>query len=363
MSSSKTSLFMQARQRKKQSRERGTAPAAPTLHARKEGVMPRIAAILSLLLALPLVAQQPATPQPQFGEKVDVNLVLVDAVVTDATGHQILGLDNDDFIVTENGEPQKLESLDYFTNRRLLTTQEGNAPFKAERVKEDRYFIFFFDKPEQGQMWDRLRLARIGALHFVDDEMQPNDHVAVVAHDQRLKIFSDFTNDRKQLHKALDDVILYGLGLKKTADAPPNSILGAIDGKAMINKTGTVYEGLNVLADALRPIKARKNLILFSPGIAGPDEDYRDGIIFNRSRYYDPMIHALNAANVTVYALNLHENAPALPLYHQALDSITMDTNGEYYRFNVSFINGIRKVDQTNSGYYLLSYRSNHPEG
>ena len=323
--------------------------------------MPRIAAILSLLLALPLIAQQPASPQ--IGEKVDVNVVLVDAVVTDSTGHQILGLDKDDFIVTENGEPQKIESIDYFTNRRLLDAREGSVPFKAERVKEDRYFIFFFDKPEQGAMWDRLRLARQGALHFVDDEMQPNDHVAVVSHDMRLKVFSDFTNDRKQLHNALDDVLLFGLGLKKTADAPPNSILGAIDGKKMVYKTGTVYEGLNVLADALRPIKARKNLILFSPGIVGPDEDYRDGLIFNRSRYYDPMIHALNDANVTVYALNLHENAPQIPLYHQALDSITKDTNGEYYRFNVSFTTPIQKVEQTNAGYYLLSYRMQHEPG
>lgn len=323
--------------------------------------MPRIAAILSLLMALPLIAQQPAAPQ--FGEKVDVNLVLVDAVVTDATGHQILGLDKDDFIVTENGEPQKIDSIDYFTNRRLLNAREGTTPFKAERVREDRYFVFFFDKPEPGVMWDRLRLARQGALHFVDDEMQPNDHVAVVSHDMRLKVFSDFTNDRKQLHKALDDVILFGLGLKKPADAPPGSILGAIDGKAMVYKTGTVYEGLNVLADALRPIKARKNLILFSPGIAGPDEDYRDGIIFNRSRYYDPMIHALNAANVTVYALNLHENAPPIPLYHQALESITKDTNGDYYRFNVSFTTPIQKVEQINAGYYLLSYRTPHQPG
>jgi len=323
--------------------------------------MYRIAAILALLLAFPLTAQQSATPQ--FGEKVDVNLVLVDAIVTDPQGHQILGLDKDDFIVTENGEPQKIESIDYFTNRRLLNAREGTVPFKAERVREDRYFVFFFDKPDQGQMFDRLRLAREAALNFVDKEMLPNDQVAVVSHDMRLKVFSDFTNDKKQLHKSLDDVMLFGLGLKKSADAPPQSILGGIDGKSMIYRTGTVYEGLNVLAEALRPIKARKNLILFSPGITGPDEDYRDGLIFNRSRYYDPMIHALNAANVTVYAINLHQNAPELPLYHQALQSIASDTNGEYFRFSVSFTNPVKHVEQTNNGYYLISYYTQRPKG
>lgn len=323
--------------------------------------MYRIAAILALLLAFPLTAQQSATPQ--FGEKVDVNLVLVDAIVTDPQGHQILGLDKDDFVVTENGEPQKIESIDYFTNRRLLNAREGTVPFKAERVREDRYFVFFFDKPDQGQMFDRLRLAREAALNFVDNEMLPNDQVAVVSHDMRLKVFSDFTNDKKQLHKSLDDVMLFGLGLKKSSDAPPQSILGAIDAKSMMYRTGTVYEGLNVLAEALRPIKARKNLILFSPGITGPDEDYRDGLIFNRSRYYDPMIHALNAANVTVYAINLHQNAPELPLYHQALQSIASDTNGEYFRFSVSFKNPVKHVEQTNNGYYLISYYTQRPKG
>jgi len=324
--------------------------------------MPRIAAILTLLLAaIPLTAQQASNQQ--FGEKVDVNLVLVDAIVTDATGQQILGLDKDDFIVTENGEPQKIEAVDYFTNRHLLNAREGSVPFKAERVREGRYFVFFFDKPDQGQMFDRLRLAREAALKFVDEEMQPGDQVAVVSHDMRLKIFSDFTNDRQRLHKALDDVMYFGVGLKKPAAAEPQSIFGAINAKAMISKTGTVYEGLNVLADALRPIKARKNLILFSPGIHEPGEDYREGILLDRSRYYDPMIHALNAANVTVYSMNLHENAPELPLYHQTLQLIASDTNGEYFRHNVSFASRVKHIEQVNNGYYLISYYTQRPKG
>jgi len=319
--------------------------------------MHRTAAILAMLLAFPLAAQE------QFGEKVDVNVVLVDAIVTDTTGHQILGLDKDDFVVTENGQPQKIESIDYFTNRRLLNAREGNIPFKAERVREDRYFVFFFDKPEPGAMFDRLRLAREAALNFVDDHMQPNDQVAVVSHEMRLKVYTDFTNDKKQLHKALDDVMYFGLGLKKTAGAPPQSILGAIDGKKMMSKSGTVYEALNVLADALHSIKARKNLILFSPGIHEPGEDFREGILLDRSRYYDPMIHALNAANVTVYSMNLHRDAPELPLYHQTLQLIADDTNGEYFRHPVSFTTPVKEVEQTNNGYYLLSYYTQRPKG
>jgi VWFA-related protein len=325
--------------------------------------MNRFTTAAALLLAsLPLFAQQ---TKPAYGEKVDVNVVLVDATVTDAKGNQILGLGKDDFTVTENGQPQAIESVDYFTNRKLLTDREQNAAFKVERVREERYFVFFFDKPEQGQLFDRIRQARDAAANFVDHEMRAEDRVAIVAHDVRLKVFSDFSADKAQLHKALDEVLTFGLGRKKSdaaVDASP-SILAAINGKKMMSGSGTVYEALNVLADALRPIKARKDLVLFSAGIVEPGEEVRDGLVLTRSRYYDPMIHALNASNVSVYSVNLQHTGGDLPFIHQTLQSIAVDTNGEYYRNNISFTGPVHRVEEANSGYYLLSYHTQKPAG
>ncbi len=323
--------------------------------------MVRSAAILTLLLAsLPLAAQQQV---PQFGEKVDVNLVLVDAIVTDTDGHQILGLDKDDFVVMENGRQQKVESIDYFTNRTLLSGNEKSAVFKVEHVREERYFVFFFDKPEGAVLYDRLRLARDAAKKFIDHEMLPADRVAIVGHDVRLKVYSDFTSDKAQLDKALDTALTFGLGLAKNGSSAPQSILGAVDGRSMMFRSGTTYEALNVLGDALRSIKARKNLILFSPGIVEQGEEVRDGVIIAHSRYYQPMVHALNAANVTVYSVNLQADAPPLPVYHDTLQSLAADTNGEYFRNSVSFTSPVSHVEQTNNGYYLLTYYTQKPKG
>jgi VWFA-related protein len=315
--------------------------------------MHRIAATASLLLlaALPLRAQQPS----QFGEKVDVNVVLIDAVVTDSKGHQILGLGKDDFIVKENGTPQQIESVDYFTNRRLLTAREQDAPFKVERVRDDRYFIFFFDKPQEAQLFDRVRLARDAALKFVDNDMLPGDRVAIVGHDVRLKVYSDFTSDKATLHKALDDVMFFSNGLKESTLVP--------DTKKMVDKTGTVFEALTVLGDSLHAIKARKNLVLFSAGIVAHDEDVRGGLLVSRSRYYDPMIHALNASNVTVYTVNLQADTPETPLFHQNLETLAHDTNGEYFRHNVTFANLVHRIEETNNGYYLITYTAQKPRG
>ena len=47
--------------------------------------------------------------------------------VTDKKGNQILGLTKDDFILKEDGEQKQIDSVDYFTNRRLLTSPEDKA--------------------------------------------------------------------------------------------------------------------------------------------------------------------------------------------------------------------------------------------
>ena len=319
--------------------------------------MRSLLAILALSISLPLLAQE------RFGERVDVNVVLLDVIVTDSKGNHILGLGKDDFRVKENGVEQTIESVDYFTNRQLLNAREENAPFKVERVREERYFIFFFDKPEGNQLFDRLSRARQGVREFIDNKMRPGDQVAIAGHDVRLKIYSDFTSDKTKLRRAVDEVASFSKGMKKSEAKDGPSLLATISSKEMMDRTGTVYEALRVLAEASKTIRARKNLILFSPGIHEPGEEVRDGVILNESRYYQPTVRALNGANVAVYAMNLLADGPELPVIHQTLQRIAADTSGEYFRHVIAFDKRIEDIEQTNSGYYLLTYTSRKPKG
>jgi VWFA-related protein len=315
--------------------------------------------------AILLAAVSAAAQQPTLTERVDVNAVLIDVVVTDANGNQILGLTKDDFVVTENGAPQPIDSIDYFTTRRLLSGTESQAPFKVEQVREERYLIFFFDKPSGGGLFDKIARARRAVSDFIDRDMGRNDLVAIVGHDVRLKVFSDFTSDKRQLKKALDEAARFSRGLSKS-NSPEGapSILRNLGRDEMLDQTGRVYEALRVLADALRPIRARKNLVLFSPGIHDPSEEIRGGILLNTSHFYDPMIQALNTANVTVYATNLLlEDAPNSPVFHQTLERIADETNGDYFRQTVSFQPMIKQVQKASGGYYLLTYRTQKPRG
>lgn len=325
--------------------------------------MKRFAFVLALLaLALPAFPQQP------FQEQIEVNAVLLDVIVTDPKGNQILGLTKDDFIVKENGVPQEIESLDYRTNRQLLDSREGNAPFQVERVREDRYFVFFFDKPQEpGVLLDQLMQAREAVRHFVRNSMKETDRVAIAGHDVRLKIYSDFTSDKARLERALDDSARYGRGQVQAVAGDDPSILRNLDWKTLSDRTGTVYQALDLLADGVRPIRARKNLVLFSPGIADINETISAGMLMDRSRYVDPMLQSLNAANVTVYPVQLQRQTDptvsATPALHQRLSELASSTGGRYFQFNTSFKTVVESVEKTNAGYYLVTYRARKPRG
>ena len=315
--------------------------------------------LATLALVLPAAAQQPA-----FGERVDVNAVLIDVVVTDRSGNQILGLTKDDFEVKENGVRQTIDSVDYFTSRRLLNDREEKLPFDVERIKEERYLVFFFDKPEGAGMFEQLARARSAVSKFLDEDMGSGDRVAIVAHDVRLKVYSDFTADKAQLERALREVATFSSGLTKPdAASGPLSILRNVDLEEMNGGTGTVYEAVRVLAEALRPLRGRKNLVLFSPGIHEPGEIVRNGMLMSTSRFYEPMVQALNASNVSVYAANLNSVVVTDPVFHQTLERMTRDTNGEYFRHSVSFDPILDQISKATGGYYLLTYRTSRPRG
>lgn len=316
--------------------------------------MNRFSVVLFALCAFSLVAQEPA----RFGEKIDVNLVLLDAVVTDPKGNQILGLEAGDFVVRENGAEQKIESVEYFTNRTLLDAPEQHAPFKVERVRGERTFIFFFDKPQDAAYWGDVSRARTAVRKFVG-QLRPGDRVAIVGHDVRLNVYSDITSDPGQLKRAIDEAGTFAHGQTSGSGL----ILRSMDRHHLISETGTVYEALRVLADSLRPIKGRKNLIVFSAGIYEPGQLVRDGIIQSESRYYRPMVQALNAADVSVYGMNLIRDVPDTPVFHQTLETMAAATNGEYYRHAVNFEPVLKRIERANNGYYLISYTSNHARG
>lgn len=312
-----------------------------------------IAAALAIAIALPAIAQD----APKYEEKLDVNLLLLDVTVTDRKGNQILGLTKDDFIVKIDGAQTPVSSMEYFTNRRLLNVPEAQAEFKVERVKDVRYFVLFFhtypDPAFRTRFQNDLIAARRASLEFVEKRIRPEDKVAVAGYDLRLKLYSDFTSDKSVLKKAIEEAATFSNGIVATPENnADDSILAHLNVRAMINDTGRIYDGLELLADALQPIAARKALLLFSPGI-GQASDFSTQIPENDAVWFDPMLASIQRANITAYPMHLMRNVR----YHaseQNLIRLASETGGEYYRQATSFEIPLKIIEERNNGYYLL---------
>jgi hypothetical protein len=73
------------------------------------------AGVLSVITTVAVAAQ---TPNPAF--HASVNLVQVDAVVTDSKGQHVSGLKAEDFEILEDGKPQKIASFSWARVRPTL---------------------------------------------------------------------------------------------------------------------------------------------------------------------------------------------------------------------------------------------------
>lgn len=318
--------------------------------------------LLAVLLTVPLVAQE----RPEFEGRLEISEVLLDVLVTDGSGNVVMGLDADDFVVEEDGEPVEIQSVTFYSNRRFLGGL-GDSPVPedatATDAPEERFFVLFFYRPPlHAAGVDRdhfLRLSEAGrrCLEWTIEELLPNDYVAVVAYGTQLTVYHEFTRDRQRLADAIHRAALGKPPEEKWTsrleEPHPEINLAALPDEEELRRLTEedVQDALRVLADALGAIQGRKNLVVFGadlPRVASRDWAER----------YPPMIKTLNENNVAVYTIGVTGRGRQLSLLRLA-----EDTGGEYaYRFS-SFLDPLRKIAQENSGYYLLSYRSQHPAG
>jgi hypothetical protein len=80
------------------------------------------------------VPQQGATPQepsPQGVIRITVNLVQVDAVVTDSKGHQVTNLQPADFTILEDGRPQTITNFSYISTAKPAGIEAHAATLPA----------------------------------------------------------------------------------------------------------------------------------------------------------------------------------------------------------------------------------------
>lgn len=316
------------------------------------------------------LAQEPAQEQPpqgQFEGKIDVNEVLLDVLVTDKQGNVIVGLKPEDFVVKENGKPVELTGVTFYSDRRLVGgAREG---VKVDEVPEDRFFILFFDDQKDEAVDAPALLSRQveagqRARDWVLKHRQPADWVAVVSYDKKLKVQQDFTRDGRALAEAVAAAMkgkdAEGNWPSRIKEGEGPSLYANLPrGNALRDETETIYDALRVLAESAGHVRGRKNLVLFTTGFGRVNSF---GQYIPDPRYYPDMVQALNDNNVAVYNLDLVPAATIHPL-SDAMTKLSSDTGGQYYTNFTTFATPLKQIGEENSGYYLLSYRSEQPAG
>lgn len=339
-------------------------PAEPAPAPRRE--QPRA------LEPAPAPARTPApAPAPrdfELNERIRVAEVLLDVLVTDRKGNVIDDLTAEDFVVLHDGEEQEVVGASFYGGPSELASPGGGGT-----ARTDRYFILMFhDQRMQapqltGPQMDNARWLK----RWIEDELQPNDQVAVFGYQARLKVYLDFSRDRDEILAAVDAAARGKKDIERwvTRSDPefdPNSpslFVNLPVEKELARRSRKLQEALELVGEAAAGIAGRKNLIMFSLGFG---EIGQFGSYTPDPRYYPQMREALNAGNVAVYTIDTmgsRRRSIASASLNDSLSLISNETGGHYYANFTNVLSPMRQVAEENQGYYLLSFRSEYESG
>ncbi len=349
--------------------------------------------LLSAFGQQPPTSQQPkpsATPDEDEVVRITTNLVQVDAVVTDRAGRQVMDLRPEDFEVIENGRPQPITNFSYVNAGPPAATPAlgesakvappksvgptppaPSTPLRASQVR--RTIALVVDDLMMSA--ESIRDAKRALKKYVDEQVQPGDLVAVVRTRGGAGALQQFTNDRQQLHAAIDHLHwtpgqLGGQssiapinnlesmmsspagesrgGLPASPDAERAGIREINEYREELFTVGTIGS-LNLVVRALRTLPGRKAVILFSDGLSLQDSH-------GESRVYGGILQRLidnaNRSSVVFYTIDARG---LLPLGPFASD----DTKGSpLSAADGRPVNGVGGIGPSQIGQRLLSPRA-----
>ncbi len=277
--------------------------------------------------AIVLIASTAAPARSQAPDsgpaiRVTVDLVQVDAVVTDAKGRHIARLKPEDFRIFEGGKPQKITHFSFIEGEkdkiaRLTPSEQGNAPAAtpvfiaaspaAPRPSEiHRTVVLFAD--DLGLSADDIPPVRAALKSFVDREMQAGDLVSVMTSSGGMGVMQQLTTDKRQLYASIDRMhfiaggrngLTWYLPVHKIdayteIENEANARLNAA--RRPLSSAGTTT-ALAYAIRGLREMPGRKAIALFSDGVPGA------GGLIELANRASVVIYTLDPRGVTPFSL------------------------------------------------------------
>lgn len=296
-------------------------------------------------------AQQP----PRFGERVEVARVIVDVRVLDDRGNPIPGLTPDDFKVTIDGKPARVETATWVGGRETIVDQEPSRPTSPEGADvpaaAGRLIVFLFQKDLEPSRIVGLMRMLMQSRHLLET-LTSNDRIAILSFDSHLKIWTDFTNDRERLDRVLSHGVLFERPPAVSASSTPSLVVRLAPESG--RRTYRIERALELIGEALEPLPGSKSLVLIGHGFG---RFTRDGVTMEND--YGSARQALVASRTSVFSLDV-TNAD----YHSleaGLQLVSQQTGGFYARTHIFPDAAMRRLAGALAGYYVLFVEK--PEG
>src|SRR6266571_4985527 len=295
------------------------------------------------LAAIPIHSQdkKPNKSDDQDVIKVTSNLVSLDVIVKDKKGKPVTDLKAEDFTVSENGVPQKIEFFDSTLSSLGVTGQSTDAVASTEQKPQSpagfpRNIIALVLDGQSTELAN-LKHVREGMLKYIRERITDHDSVALFSISGGLQLLQPFTHDKGALiaavEKAYDsstvsktseargisenisalrDKISAGPPGDSVASSPAAGAAGSGMAEKMIaqrmleeyiqlrsvlsaQQTRPVLAALAAIAEGLRSIPGKKTLVMFSQGFVAPESlDWQ----------IQSTIDIANRANVATYVID-----------------------------------------------------------
>lgn len=165
--------------------------------------------IFLALSALDVAGQQDADDVV----RITSNLIQIDALVTDKDGNQVTNLTADEFEIWQDGKPQKITNLSYINTEAGGKTTVAAAqsdkkslpapPVKINAGNAGRLLTFIVDDGNCAASLVGINAMREALEKFVNQQMQPNDLVAIYRTRGGSSLLQQYTADKTQLMRVV----------------------------------------------------------------------------------------------------------------------------------------------------------------
>jgi VWFA-related protein len=260
-----------------------------------------IAALVCLAVAATTLGQvqQPSpTPRPAAQEdkddivRITTNLVQVDVVVT-KNGKVVTDLTANDFEIFEDGKRQTITNFLYVSNVANASAVSGATaappvtssknrnpsgppPPPVEPNEARRMMALVID--DLGLSAESMNQVRKQLRKFVDEQMQPNDLVAIIRTGADIGALQQFTNDKRLLHSAINQAqwnVCSRVGptvfqLVSPTTVPLTTNAGSSCGFESVRSSLT---SLRFILQAMGELPGRKSMVLFSDSIPRQEQE------------------------------------------------------------------------------------------